>query len=218
MQEPASIERRLIQILGIIAAIAVGGVLAILPYRLYSRDIRNASVHAHQVSSVVHAALSCPIASGTDASDMVNRFQGLADLRIRLRRLEPGEIDATSASGRGTSDLRGTDLTYLAPPILDGAERSWLAEMSFDLSAMKRESVRLIIDLVLAVVLGAAAFSAGIFLLMRHSLFLPLREMTRHIQALAEGRETPIPEFRSAEMTELADAVERACHARRESV
>ena len=42
MSNQQSVERHLIVVLGAIACIAVLGVLAILPYRLYMRDIRQA--------------------------------------------------------------------------------------------------------------------------------------------------------------------------------
>jgi hypothetical protein len=46
--------------------------------------------------------------------------------------------------------------------------------MEFDLAPLKRESVRLIIDLVLAVALGSLVFSAVVFVLVRQSVVLPL--------------------------------------------
>jgi hypothetical protein len=42
MSQAPSVERRLIITLLAIACIAIGGVLAILPYRLYARDIQQA--------------------------------------------------------------------------------------------------------------------------------------------------------------------------------
>ena len=42
----------------------LAGVLAILPYRLYARDVRHATVHAHRIASVVHTALSHAILEG----------------------------------------------------------------------------------------------------------------------------------------------------------
>ncbi len=41
-----SVESRLALVLAGIAGVAIFGVLAILPYRVYTRDIRNAEVHA----------------------------------------------------------------------------------------------------------------------------------------------------------------------------
>jgi hypothetical protein len=203
---------RLLVLLGGIALIAVLGVLAILPYRLYSRDIRHATVEAHRVASVLHVALADAIARGEDASDLVNRFQGIADLRISLRKLEGDETHPAAESRRGSSTLDGTDLTYLASPILDRSGNVWLAEMYFDLSPMKRESVRLIIALVLAVVAGSAAFSALVFWLVRQYLVVPLRHTTEALLDYdgASGA-VAMPEFASSEMRDLAHAVETAC-------
>ena len=47
-----SLERRLQIALAGIACVAVIGVMAILPYRLYERDIRHARVSAHRIASV----------------------------------------------------------------------------------------------------------------------------------------------------------------------
>ena len=211
-----SAEIRLLQVLAVIAAVAVLGVLAILPYRLYQRDIRHATVHAHRIASVVHTAISHAILEGEDTSDLINRFQGMADLEIRIREREGG-ADPTAAPG--TSRLDGTELTYVAPPILDREGRAWLAEMRFDLSPMKRESVRLIIDLVVAVILGSGVFSAVVFLIVRHSLLVPLRNVTKTIDALQpEAEPVHMPEFESREMSELADAVVKACRAHRASI
>jgi hypothetical protein len=210
-----SAEIRLLQVLAAIAAVAVVAVLAILPYRLYQRDIRHATVQAHRIASIVHTALSRAILEGENTSDLINRFQGTADLEIRIREREDG-ADPTAAPG--TSRLDGTELTYTAPPILDRDRRAWLAEMRFDLSPMKRESVRLIIDLVVAVMLGSAVFSAVVFLIVRHSLLVPLRNVTQAIGSLQpESDPVRLPEFESREMSELADAVTKACHAHRAS-
>ena len=211
-----SAEIRLLQVLAAIAAVAVVGVLAILPYRLYQRDIRHATVHAHRIASVVQTAISHAILEGEDTSDLINRFQGMADIEIRIREREGG-ADPTAAPG--TSRLDGTELTYVAPPILDRDGHAWLAEMRFDLSPMKRESVRLIIDLVVAVILGSAVFSAVVFLIVRHSLLVPLRNVTKTIDALQpEAEPVHMPEFESREMSELADAVVKACRAHRASI
>jgi methyl-accepting chemotaxis protein len=95
--------------------------------------------------------------------------------------------------------------------------------MEFDLSPMKRRSIRLITDLVLAVTIGSVVFSVMIFLMIRRALFLPIEEMTRHIGEIADGRteatadgqpmdlSVKMPEFASAEMRALAHEVDRAC-------
>ena len=214
MARPPSVESHLIKILAGIAAVAVVGVLVLVPYRLYARDIRHAEVQAHRVATVAHTALSSALARGEDVTDLANRFQGIADFEIRLRKQEAGELDPASTTGRGTSDLDGTDLTYTAAPIEDASGQVYLATMHFDLSPMKRESVRLIIDLILAVVLGSALFSAVVYVLIRRSLVEPLKEVTRTIEAIADS-ELPatMPEFETREMSALADAVARACRA-----
>lgn len=214
MPNQRSIEVRLIQVLAGIAVVAVVGVLAILPYRLYERDIRNAQVHAHRLSSIVHTALSHAILAGEDPADLINRFQGLADLQIHLVKLQPGDVHPGSASGKASSRLHGTQLTYVAAPILDPDQGTWLAEMEFDLTPMKRESVRLIIDLVLAVVLGSLIFSAAVFLVVRRSLVIPLRELTETIERRhPEKDDLGMPSFGTSEMRDLVSAVERACRA-----
>jgi len=214
MARQPSVESRLIKILAGIAAVAVVGVLVLVPYRLYARDIRHAEVQAHRVASVAHTALSAAVARGEDVTDLANRFQGIADFEIRLRKQEAGELDPAATTGRGTSRLDGTDLTYTAAPIEDASGQVYLATMHFDLSPMKRESVRLIIDLILAVVLGSALFSAVVYVLIRRSLVEPLKEVTRTIEAIADS-ELPatMPEFETREMLALADAVTRACRA-----
>ena len=183
----SSVERRLILLLAFIAAIAIIGVLAIVPYRLYERDIRFAEVNAHRIGSLLHVTLANALQRGTsvkDVSDLANRLQAVADLEIRLRELPEGETASGDPSGSGTSIRHDTDLTYTAPPILDKDGHTWLATMHFDLSPMKRESVRLIIDLVLAVLLGSAVFSLGVFWLIRSSLLEPLHEVTASCRAL----------------------------------
>lgn len=219
MAELPSVETRLFKLLVGIAGVAVFGVLALLPYRLYTRDIRHAEVEAHRVASVAHTALSEAVARGQDVTDLANRFQGIGDFEIRLRRLERGELDPAATSGRGSSRLDGTDLTYTAAPILSPDGTTYLATMHFDLSPMKRESVRLIIDLVIAVVLASALFSGLLYLLIRRSLVAPLREVTRTIEGIAAGSERlTLPSFETREMSDLADAVTRACRARGVSV
>jgi hypothetical protein len=206
-----SVERRLLQALGIIGVVAVGGVLSILPYRLYSRDIRHAKVEAHRVASVVHTAIGCPLGSGGDTVDLINRLQGIGDLEILLSKLEPGESHPAATSGRGSSQLDGTDLRHYAPPVLDADGSAWIAEMRFDLSPMKRESVRLIIDLMLTVVIGATVFSVLLFYLVRRSLLVPLHQVTEIIEGLGPGQEVELPDFETREMAELAAAIRKAC-------
>ena len=209
-----TVERRLLWFLAGIAAVAVLGVLAIVPYRLYQRDVRLAEVHAHRIASLLHVALAHDLQHGgdlEDVADLVNRFQGIADLEISLRQLESTELQPVGASGRGSSERHGTDLTYTAPPILDGDGQSWLAAMHFDLSPMRRESIQLILDLVLAVLVGSAAFSLAVFLLIRRTLLQPLHEVTHRVEAFAAGRELgPQPDFETREMASLMDALDRA--------
>ncbi len=226
MGQTASVERRLIGTLLVIAGIAIAGVLAILPYRLYSRDIQQATTDAHRLSSVVHVALSHAMLredfdqSDSSLTDLVNRLQGMGNVGVRLRALEPGELHPAASSGKGTSTRRGTELIYVAPPIVDRLGTTWLATMEFDLSPMKRRSIRLITDLVLAVTLGSVVFSVVIFLMIRRALLLPIQEVTKHISDIADSRAdgsgsadgVVMPAFSSAEMTALAREVERACN------
>jgi hypothetical protein len=214
MPPTKSVQTRLIQVLTGIACVAVLGVLAILPYRLYQRDIRHATVQAHRISSVVHTALARAVLEGEDVTDLVNRFQGIADLEIRLSKLGDGEVHPAATSRKGSSELEGTDLTYTAPPILDREGNTWLASMYFDLSSMKRESIRLIIDLCLVVVIGSALFSLLVFVFVRRMLVVPLRDVTRRVEQIEPGKELgPMPDFHSPEMTDLARAIEKACRA-----
>ena len=223
MNQAPSVERRLIQTLLVIAGIAIGGVLAILPYRLYSRDIQQATTDAHRLSSVVHVALSHALLreelDQTSLTDLVNRMQGMGNVEVRLRSLAPGELHPAATSGKGSSTRRDTELVYVAPPITDRLGKTWLATMEFDLSPMKRRSIHLITDLVLAVAIGSLAFSSVIFLLIRRALLQPIQSVTERIAEIAEGRDIgqsiKMPEFESAEMTALAHEVERACEARR---
>gem|GEM_PF-6283246 len=215
MDSLPSIERRLTQLLLGIAAVAILGVLAILPYRLYERDIRHASVEASRLSSVVHVALSEALAQGADVTELINRFQGIANLDIRLTRLQPGDVYPGEATGKASSRLSGTDLDYVAPPILDREGDTWLARMHFDLSPMKRESVRLIIDLTSAVVLGSVLFSVAVFFLIRVALVEPLQKLDAMVEAIGEGGEMPADvHFRTREIEILARSLRKACQAR----
>jgi methyl-accepting chemotaxis protein len=143
----------------------------------------------------------------------------MGNVQVRMRSLEPGELHPAATSGKGSSTRRDTELTYVAPPIIDRAGTSWLATMEFDLSPMKRRSVRLITDLILAVALGSLIFSAVIFFLIRRTLLDPIRSVTKRIGSIAEGRagagSVEMPEFGNAEIAALAREVERACELRR---
>ena len=209
-----SAEHRLLWFLAGIAAVAILGVLAIVPYRLYERDVRLAEVTAHRIGSILHVALAHDLRHGSDledVADLANRLQGIADLQISLRKLQPTELHPAGASGRGSSERHDTNLLFTAPPILDQEGQTWLATMRFDLSPMKRESIQLIIDLVLAVLIGSAAFSLVVFVLIRRMLLQPLHEVTHRVEAFAEGREPgPLPEFETRELATLMDALDRA--------
>ena len=212
----SSVERRLITLLVFIAAIAVVGVLAIVPYRLYERDIRLAEVNAHRIGSLLHVTLANALQRGTsvkDVSDLANRMQAVADLKIRLRELPANEPSSGNPGDPGSSVRRDTDLTYTAPPILDKDGHTWIATIDFDLSPMKRESVGLIVDLVIAVLFGSLLFSVGVFWLIRGALLQPLHEVTRRVERFADGEELgPPPSFETSELRALFDALERARH------
>ncbi len=211
----ASIERHLVRVLACISCVAVVGVLAILPYRLYSRDIRNARLHAHRVASVVHASISSAVRDGEDTTDLVNRLQGSAALELRLTRLQKGEVHPVATSGKASSTLEGTALTYIAPPIVDRSGDTWLASMDFDLSPMKRESVDLITDLVLVATLGSLLFAGVVFLFLRWAVTKPLREVTREIDRLQpDGGPLELEPHETRDMQELVAALQRACNAR----
>lgn len=213
-----SVERKLLALLALIGAIAVFGVLAIVPYRLYARDVRLAEVNAHRVGSLLHVALANELRNGTSTehvADLVNRFQGIADMKVELRQLLPGETSPGNPSGAGTSTRDDTDLRYTAPPILDKEGHTWVATMHFDLSPMKRESLRLIFDLMLAVVIGSLLFSIAVFVLVRNAVVQPLREVTRQVERFAEGeRLERLPSYESAELSSLLDALDRARQAK----
>jgi methyl-accepting chemotaxis protein len=152
----------------------------------------------------------CPLGGETDAAGLVRRIQGVGDMRIALARLEAGEMPAGALAGRGSSVLDDTDLRYVSSPVLDVRGDPWVAEMHFDLSAMKRESVRLIVDVLVAVAVGALVFSVVIYVLFRNAFVRPLRELTRRVERMAAGeRDVPMPTFESRELTELAAAAQR---------
>jgi hypothetical protein len=223
MSQAPSVERRLILTLLAIAGVAIIGVLAILPYRLYSRDIQQATTDAHRLSSVVHVALSHALLQDeldqASLTDLVNRLQGMGNVSVRLTSLQPGELHPAATTGKGSSTRRDTELVYVAPPIKDRNGVTWLATMEFDLSPMKRRSIRLITDLVLAVAIGSVAFSSVIFFLIRRTLLLPIKSVTQRIGDIADGdgaaENLQMPDFTSAEMKTLASEVERACAVRK---
>ncbi|MFQ5415947.1 MAG: hypothetical protein ACE5FL_02750 [Myxococcota bacterium] len=217
MPEISSVESRLIRLLALIAGTAVVGVLAILPYRLYQRDIRTAEVNAHRVASVVHASLSRAARDGEDLAEIVNSIQGVAATEITLQRVDEGEVHPAASFRAGSSVLRGTDLTYYAPPIIDREGRTMIASMYFDLAPMKRNSVYLIIGLVIAVICGSIVFSLAVFYLIRHSLVAPLREAIERYEAVGpSGGSLELPPSRSREVNDLVRAVAKACAAARE--
>jgi hypothetical protein len=215
MSDRPSVERRLLWMLAVIAGVAVLGVVAIVPYRLYERDIRLAQTNAHRMASLLHVSLAQGLRESDDVTDLVNRLQGVAGLEIALQRLDQGEAEPVGIRGRGSSVLQGTDLTWSAPPILDGRGGTWMATMHFDLSPLKRDSVRLIIDLIFAVCAGSAVFSAAVWWFVRRGLVVPLRDITRRIESMADsGQPAELPHCESHEMASLTSAIARACHAR----
>jgi methyl-accepting chemotaxis protein len=212
MPDIPSVESRLIRLLAMIAGTAVIGVLAILPYRLYQRDIRTAEVNAHRIASVVHASLSRAARNGEDLAEIVNSVQGIAATEITLQRVDEGEVHPAATFRAGSSVLRGTDLTYYAPPIFDRDGKTMIASMYFDLAPMKRSSVYLIIGLVIAVIGGSIVFSVAVFYLIRHSLVLPLQEaIERYEAAGSAGGSLDLPPSRSREVNDLVRAVSKAC-------
>lgn len=208
-----SFEKRLLIALGVIAALAIGGTLAILPYRLYERDIRNAQLVAHRTSGLVQASIGRALEEGADVNELLERLRSISDAGIRLESLPPDAVEPSGGFGRGRSDVDGTTLTYLAPP-LRGADGSlWQLEMQHDLSGLKRDSVRLIIDLVVAVGVGAAGFSLVIFVLVRGGLLRPMRRITDELERVAEqGGEPDLPPPASRELAAFRQAANRLSH------
>jgi methyl-accepting chemotaxis protein len=210
MGRGSGIQFRLVLTLAVIGLVAIAGILAILPYRLYQRDIRMAAAEAHRVSAVVQAALADRLASAGDARDLVNRLQGAGGMRIALSRLEAGDLTAGAVVGRGSSVLDDTDLRYVSAPVLDAEGRAWIAELQFDLSSMKRDSLRLVLDVVLLVAVGATAFGAIVFAFVRRAFVLPLRELARLGERMGAGEDVEhLPSFESLEMAQLASALGR---------
>jgi len=79
---------------------------------------------------------------------------------------------------------------------------------------VRRDSVGIIIDLVIAVVLGSAVFSTGIFLLVRRGLLEPLREVTRQVARIPQGGDAEeLPRYASRELRDLAETVNRVYRA-----
>ncbi len=212
MAELPSLESRLVWALGAIAAVAIVGVLAILPYRMYERDIRHARVEAHRLGSVINAALSEAVGRGDDVGGLVNRLQSVGGFEISLRQLQTGEEVPADRRRGALTRLLGTDFSYVAPAVIAPDGKTWLAEMRFDLANVRRDSIRIILDLAMAVVLGSLVFSAVIYLLIRRGLLVPLRAVTDRIAGL-EGGESDIamPRFHTREIRDLAETAERAC-------
>lgn len=217
MGRGSGLQFRLGLLLGVIGLIAVGGILAILPYRLYERDIRIAAEQAHRISSVVQAALAERLATGRDARELVSRMQGAGGMGIALSRLEAGEPSQGAVAGRGSSVLDDTDLRYVSAPVPGADGRAWIAELRFDLSPMKRESLRLVLDVVLAVGFGATLFAALVFAFVRRAFVLPLRRLAAAAERLAAGSaDGALPDFESPEMARIAGALERLAGGGRE--
>lgn len=210
MGRGSGLQFRLALTLAVIGLVAIGGILLILPYRLYERDIRIAADQAHRVSNVVQAALADRLASGRDARELVNRIQSAGGMGIALSRLEAGEPHTGALAGRGSSVLDDTDLRYVSAPVLDSDGRAWIAELHFDLSPMKRESLRLVLDVVLAVAFGATVFAGIVFLFVRRAFVLPLRTLAGAAERIASGSlDTGLPRFESPELARLAQAISR---------
>lgn len=205
-----SFEKRLSLALIVIAAVAIAGTLAILPYRLYERDIRNAQLYAHRTSGLVHAALERALEHRADVEALLERLRSISDAGIRLEPL-PAETEKPSQGwGRGRSEVDGTTLTYLAPPLRGADGQLWQLEMQHDIAMMKRDSVRLIIDLLIAVLVGSAIFSAGIFVLIRGGLLRPMRHITDELERVAKhGGEPDLPPASSRELAAFRQAASR---------
>ncbi len=208
-----SFERRLLLALGVIAVIAIVGTLAILPYRLYERDIRNAKLYAHRTSGLVHASVARALENGTDVDVLLERLRSISDAGIRLEPLPPTEARASEDWGRGQSDVDGTTLTYTAPPVRAADGTHWRLETKYDIAVLKRDSVRLIIDLLIAVVVASAAFSGVIFVLVRGGLLRPMRHITDELERVAmHGGEPDLPPASSRELAAFRKAASRLSH------
>lgn len=208
-----SFERRLLLALGVIAVIAIGGTLAILPYRLYERDIRNAQLHAHRTSGLVHAAVGAALEEGHDVEPLLERLRSISDAGIRLEVMPAGTAPPSKGWGRGHSDIDGTTLTYVAPPLRGSDGQLWQLAMQHDIAILKRDSVRLIIDLLLSVGVGAVAFSIAIFILVRAGLLRPMRHITDELERVAaQGGDPDLPPASSREVAAFRKAASRLSH------
>lgn len=211
--ELPSFEQRLLLALGTIAAIAIVGTLAILPYRLYERDIRNATLNAHRSSGLVQAAVAATLEQGRDVEGLLERLRAISGTGIRLESLPEGATPPAKGWGRGRSDVDGTTLTYQGPPLRRADGGLVRLEMQHDLSGLKRDSVRLIIDLLLAVGVAAAAFSAAIFVLVRAGLLRPMRRIAEELERVAaQGGDPDLPPASSREVAAFREAAGRLSH------
>jgi hypothetical protein len=208
-----SFERQLLLALLVIAAVALAGTLAILPYRLYERDIRNAQLDAHRTSGVVQAAVGLALTQGSDVEGLLERLRNVSDWGIRLEALPADTPPPSEGWGRGRSDVDGTTLTYVAAPVRDTQGRLWRLEMQHDIANLKRDSVRLIIDLLIAVGVSAAGFSLAIFLLVRRGLLRPMSHITDELERAArDGGDPVLPPASSREVAAFREAASRLAH------
>ncbi|MDH3685015.1 MAG: hypothetical protein OEP95_02260 [Myxococcales bacterium] len=208
-----SFEKQLLLALLVIAAIALAGTLAILPYRLYERDIRNAQLDAHRTSGLVQAAVGLALTQGEDVEGLLERLRSISNWGIRLEGLPSETPPPSEGWGRGRSEIDGTILTYVAPPVRDAAGGLWRLEMQHDIANLKRDSVRLIVDLLIAGGIGAAGFSIAIFLLVRGGLLRPMRHITDELERAAEdGGDPNLPPASSRELAAFREAAHRLAH------
>ena len=85
--------------------------------------------------------------------------------------------------------------------------------MQHDIANLKRDSVRLIIDLLIAGGIGAAGFSFAIFLLVRGGLLRPMRHITDELERAAEdGGDPDLPPASSRELEAFREAANRLAH------
>ena len=208
-----SFEKQLLLALLVIAAIAFAGTLAILPYRLYERDIRNAQLDAHRTSGLVQATVELALARGEDVEGLLERLRSISNWGIRLEALPPDTPPPSEGWGRGRSEVDGTTLSYVAPPVRDAEGGLWRLEMQHDIANMKRDSVRLIIDLLIAIGISSVGFSIAIFLLVRRGLLRPMRHITDELERAAkDGGDPNLPPASSRELAAFRDAAGRLCH------
>lgn len=208
-----SFERQLLLALLVIAAIAGAGTLAILPYRLYERDIRNAQLDAHRTSGLVQAAVGLALTQGEDVEGLLERLRSISNWGIRLEALPSDTPPPSEGWGRGRSEIDGTTLTYVAPPVRGADGRLWRLEMRHDIANMKRDSVRLIIDLLVAVGIASTGFSIVIIVLVRGGLLRPMRRITDELERAAQdGGEPDLPPASSRELAAFREAASRLAH------